>query len=81
MIEEEVVVPGATLWTASQEWPRNESIFRAINQSFQALVARGLEDRVRRLEAPIQVIHARPLARGDSSAARGIAKFLAELPV
>lgn len=39
------------------QWPRDEPIFRAVNQSFEDLVDRGLPDQARGLEPPILVIH------------------------
>ncbi len=42
---------------ALYEFPRNERVFRAVSESYKAALGRGLEDQVRRLEAPILVIH------------------------
>lgn len=53
-------------------WPRNESIFQAVNQSFEELVDSGLEDQVRRLEAPILVIHG---AHDEPARAREVAEL------
>lgn len=36
------------------QWPRDENIFRAVNDSFEAY---GLENQVRRLPVPLMVIH------------------------
>lgn len=53
-------------------WPRDENIFRGVNQSFQELVDRGLPDQVRGLEAPILVIHG---AHDEPARAREVAEL------
>lgn len=57
------------------QWPRSEAIFRAVNQSFEDLVDRGLPDQVRGLEPPVLVIHPCPLARGAGGPARAPARL------
>lgn len=39
------------------QWPRDETVFRAVSQSFEALVESGPDEEVRRLDVPVLVIH------------------------
>jgi pimeloyl-ACP methyl ester carboxylesterase len=38
-------------------FPRNEDVFRAVNESYEAVLDGGVEDHVRTLEPPVLVVH------------------------
>jgi proline iminopeptidase len=39
------------------EFPRNEAVFGAVSESYKRLLDAGVEDQVRRLDAPVLVVH------------------------
>jgi len=51
------------------QWPRDENIYRAVNESFEAY---GLEEKVRRLAVPLMVIHG---AHDEPARAREVAEL------
>jgi len=48
-------------WVLDQQplyqFPRNEDVFRAVSESYKALLDGGVEDQVRQLDAPVLVVH------------------------